>query len=82
MIGQLLYLRLPNMWRSHCVERDGFTKEYPRNPSSVIYLLSLIVPSAADYLSHAPGELIYEVSFQHLVFHQTNSFSPWTIKIC
>lgn len=35
----------------------GFTKEYLRNSSSVIYFLPFIVLSAADYLSHAPGEL-------------------------
>lgn len=40
------------------VEWDGFTKEYLRNSSSLIYLLLLIVPSAAHYLSRAPGELI------------------------
>lgn len=75
--------RLPNTWRSHCVECDGFTKEYPRNPNSVTYLLSLIAPSAADYLSHAPGELIYEVSSQYLVFHQILSPVPsflWPLR--
>lgn len=39
------------------VKWHGFTKEYLRNSSSVIYFLSFIMPSAADYLSHAPGEL-------------------------
>lgn len=40
------------------VKEDGFTKEYLRNSSSVIYFLSFNVPSAADYVSRAPGELI------------------------
>lgn len=84
MIGQQLYLRdFQTCWEvtvlSVC---NGFTKGYPRNPSLVIYILSLIVPRAADYPSHVPGEIIYEVSFWYLVFHQIDPFSPLTLKVC
>lgn len=44
------------------VEWDGFSKEYLRNSSSVIHLLSFIVPSAADYLIRGTYLMSYHSS--------------------